>query len=234
MVPRMVSLAEGLALKQMRPLDGAVVLRQELLGGGAGVEDLHVFPHHLVQGHEVAAVLHAADDIVAAGLEGADLGGHLGHGGVGGEELLVGEVEPGGGVVGHLAEGQQSVLGAGLAVADVTLLVQPVPEGAGVQLGGVIGPGVAHEHSDGGDQAARPAEGVQVAQGGVAPGGVALAPGGVVSAVVGAVIHSRPGGSGQRGRQQGEEHHQGQESGEDTSVFLHVRMPPLRGCGVFA
>ena len=223
-------LAGQVGLEVDQPPDGAVVLRQQGLGGRSRVVELGIPVNGAGDGHEVAAVLHPGDDIVALAQQAVDLRHHIGQRGGGGEEGLVDEIEPGGGGGGDAPEGEQGILIPVRAVADVALGVQPVPQGAGVKGGGIIRPRVTHEDGDGGHQTAGAGHVVDISQGGLAPGRVGLPPGGIVGAVGLALIGGGPGGTGQGDRQQAQCQGRRQGSGDQAGLF-HKNIPPFAGDG---
>lgn len=167
--------------------------------------------------HEMSAVFHAGDDVVSPASQVVDLGDHVRQGGGHAEKRLVHKIEPGRSLGGDEAKGQQGVLRPVAAVADVALGVQPVPQAAGVQGRGVIGPGGTHQNGDGGDETAGLGHGMYVPQGRGTPGAVSLPPGGVVGAVALAVVGGSPGGAGQGRGQQPQQQDQGQHHGEQPS-----------------
>ncbi len=115
-------------------------------------------------------------------------------------------------------------------MTDVAFGIQPVPEHTGVKGGRIIGPGVAHEDGDGGDQTAGAGHGVQVPQSGVPPGGISLPPGGIIGAVCFAVVGCRPSRPGQGGGEKAQRQNQGQDTGKGSFLF-HGGVPPLHEVG---
>lgn len=156
-------LSGEVGLEEEQAADGPLVKRELFFGGVAGVKDGGVvLPGGLVHGDEVAAVADPGDEIVSFGLILLDLFADILHGGIHGEGGLSDIVEAGRDRGGDGPVGEEGVPGILLTVADVALGVQPVTQGPGIQDGGVIGAGVAHEGGDGGDETARASHGVQI------------------------------------------------------------------------